>query len=142
MAPIRTCVGCRRRAEQSELLRVVAVDAPTREPSSQGSHPVRRLRPDSRAVLPGRGAWLHPEPACFDQAVRRRAFTRALRLSAQVDAEDVRSYLAGLGEVGCDTSQPEKHNLPRATRLVGSAPHPSETESGFDADEHPMSTQR
>ena len=29
--------------------------------------------------LPGRGAWLHPDPACLGAAVRRRAFTRALR---------------------------------------------------------------
>jgi predicted RNA-binding protein YlxR (DUF448 family) len=28
---------------------------------------------------PGRGAWLHPDPACLAEAVRRRAFTRALR---------------------------------------------------------------
>jgi predicted RNA-binding protein YlxR (DUF448 family) len=28
----------------------------------------------------GRGAWLCPRPECFDQAVRRRAFGRALRV--------------------------------------------------------------
>lgn len=30
-------------------------------------------------VLPGRGAWLHP--ACLDVALKRRAFSRALRVS-------------------------------------------------------------
>ena len=97
MAPTRTCVGCRRRAEQSELLRVVADRASMQEPSPDGgSRLVRRLRPDSRARLPGRGAWLHPEPECFDQAVRRRAFTRALLLSTEVETEDVRAYVEGL----------------------------------------------
>jgi hypothetical protein len=37
------------------------------------------LVPDPRARLAGRGAWVHPDPACLDLAVRRRAFARALR---------------------------------------------------------------
>ncbi|HEY6742099.1 MAG TPA: YlxR family protein [Lapillicoccus sp.] len=40
------------------------------------------LVPDPRHRLPGRGAWLHPSTACLEQAVRRKAFTRALRLPA------------------------------------------------------------
>lgn len=37
-------------------------------------------------TLPGRGAWLHPDPACLDAAVKRRAFPRALRGSIRDDA--------------------------------------------------------
>ncbi|MEZ5189928.1 MAG: YlxR family protein [Schumannella sp.] len=32
-----------------------------------------------RGTTPGRGAWLHPDPGCVEQAIRRRAFGRALR---------------------------------------------------------------
>ncbi|MFF5171143.1 YlxR family protein [Micromonospora sp. NPDC000089] len=73
--PERTCVGCRERAPASELLRVVAVA------DEAGSS----LRPDPTRSLPGRGANMHPDPACFALAVRRRAFGRALRLTGVPD---------------------------------------------------------
>jgi len=38
--------------------------------------------PDLGGAAPGRGAHLHPDPACYELAVRRRAFVRALRLAA------------------------------------------------------------
>ncbi|GAC1332738.1 MAG: hypothetical protein NVSMB13_21470 [Mycobacteriales bacterium] len=34
---------------------------------------------DVRRRLPGRGAHLHPDPRCLEQAERRRALPRALR---------------------------------------------------------------
>lgn len=40
-----------------------------------------RLIPDRRRRLPGRGGYLHPETGCLQQAVKRRAFGRALRKS-------------------------------------------------------------
>ncbi|MGH7922074.1 MAG: YlxR family protein [Candidatus Dormibacteraceae bacterium] len=64
--PERTCVGCRRQASQSELLRVVR--------SPQG---LPRLDRGRRA--PGRGAYLHRDPGCLEAARRRRALERALR---------------------------------------------------------------
>jgi uncharacterized protein len=70
-ALLRTCVGCRRRALVSELLRVVAVGL--------------TLKPDPRRVLPGRGAHLHPEPGCLESALRRRALGRALRVTGVPD---------------------------------------------------------
>ncbi|MDO5711578.1 MAG: YlxR family protein [Micrococcales bacterium] len=98
MSPIRTCVGCRRRAEQSELLRVVADLAPVQDPPPGGPRTGRRLRLDLSRRLPGRGAWLHPEPRCFEQAVRRRAFGRALRLSAEFSAQSVQAYVERFAE--------------------------------------------
>ncbi|TVT03896.1 YlxR family protein [Amycolatopsis bartoniae] len=77
-APVRTCVGCRKRASAGELLRVVAVDG--------------HVVVDERRRLPGRGAWLHPEPGCLAKAERRRAFSRALRSSGTLDGTDVRRY--------------------------------------------------
>jgi predicted RNA-binding protein YlxR (DUF448 family) len=57
-----------------------------------GSTPVA-LHPDPRHRMPGRGAWLHPTPECFELAVRRKAFGRALRLQAPVDVSAVARHL-------------------------------------------------
>ena len=64
--PVRTCVGCRRRAAKADLLRVVAEDV--------------EAIPDPRRRAPGRGAHLHPTPECLELALRRRALSRALRV--------------------------------------------------------------
>jgi predicted RNA-binding protein YlxR (DUF448 family) len=44
---------------------------------------------DERAVLPGRGAWVHDTAECLDAAIRRRAFARALRVSTRLDTESL-----------------------------------------------------
>ncbi|WP_390893356.1 YlxR family protein [Mycobacterium deserti] len=44
---------------------------------------------DTARKLPGRGAWLHPDPQCLDAAIRRRAFVRALRITGSPDATAV-----------------------------------------------------
>ncbi|WP_203745305.1 YlxR family protein [Actinoplanes cyaneus] len=76
VGPTRTCVGCRKRAPAASLLRFVAA----------GSGKDLRLQPDPSRRLPGRGAHVHPDPVCFGQAERRRAFGRALRLTGVADA--------------------------------------------------------
>ncbi|WP_407318290.1 YlxR family protein [Isoptericola halotolerans] len=48
---------------------------------------------DPRGNLPGRGAWIHPDLACLDLAVRRRAVPRALRVAGPLDLAGVRAYL-------------------------------------------------
>ena len=65
-APRRTCIGCRRVASPGELVRVACLP--------DGSLAVGRHEP-------GRGAWLCADinRGCFETAVRRRAFVRALR---------------------------------------------------------------
>ena len=82
---MRFCVGCRSRAPACDLLRFVAV----------GTGDELRLQPDPSRRLPGRGAHLHPDPACFALAERRRAFGRALRLTGVADtgllAEHIRA---------------------------------------------------
>ncbi|WP_078508983.1 YlxR family protein [Streptomyces zinciresistens] len=77
--PERTCVGCRERAAKTDLLRTVAI----------GDECV----PDPRGTLPGRGAYVHPALVCLDQAVRRRAFTRALRAPGALDTKALRRYV-------------------------------------------------
>ncbi|MFG3494531.1 YlxR family protein [Streptomyces sp. NPDC047928] len=79
VCPERTCVGCRERAAKSDLLRIVVIKG--------------ACAPDPRGTLPGRGAYLHPVPACLDLAVRRRAFPRSLRVPGPLDTADVRQYV-------------------------------------------------
>ncbi|HKI40326.1 MAG TPA: DUF448 domain-containing protein [Mycobacterium sp.] len=44
---------------------------------------------DTGGNLPGRGAWLHLAPGCVQQAIRRRAFARALRITGSPDTSAV-----------------------------------------------------
>lgn len=52
---------------------------------------------DEHAVLPGRGAWMHPTRECMEAAVRRRAFVRALRVSGDLDMQTIEKRLNGYG---------------------------------------------
>jgi uncharacterized protein len=63
--PVRTCVGCREEAGKRALIRLV-----------RGPDGVVGRDPTGRA--PGRGAYLHDDPACLELARRRRALQRAL----------------------------------------------------------------
>ncbi|MCL2781696.1 MAG: DUF448 domain-containing protein [Actinomycetia bacterium] len=102
--PTRTCIGCRKRSATAELLRVVAVSssAGTADQSDQRSRSapadrraaVVRVVPDPRRRATGRGAWLHPDPACAALAQRRRAFARALRVSGEADPSAVLEHVA------------------------------------------------
>lgn len=86
--PVRTCIGCRKRELAVELLRVVAVDGGNETGNGSGVVIV-----DVARKLPGRGAWLHPDPACLQAAVRRRAFGRALRIAGSPDITAVSERL-------------------------------------------------
>lgn len=61
--PTRTCIGCRRTDEQTEMIRLVR----------RGDAVVDGTSPRAE----GRGAYLHP--GCVEQALKRRAITRAFR---------------------------------------------------------------
>ena len=82
--PVRTCVGCRGRAAKSELLRLVA---------GTDSHGQPVVVPDPDATAPGRGAHLHPSRECYELAVRRRAFARALKVRDGLASTPVSDYL-------------------------------------------------
>jgi len=69
--PTRSCIGCGRKAPQGELLRFVARDG--------------RLVADARE--PGRGAYTCRRLSCFERALSRRAFNRALRRNVRVGPE-------------------------------------------------------
>ena len=69
--PIRSCIGCGRKAPQGQLLRFAAVDG--------------QLVPG--AGMPGRGAYTCRRLACFERAVSRRAFNRTLRTTVRIGQE-------------------------------------------------------
>lgn len=68
--PVRTCIGCRKSFRKGEVLRLVA-----------GPHGVAI---DYREKLPGRGAYVCPNPACIEAALKRDGVGRALRTKAPV----------------------------------------------------------
>jgi len=81
MTPVRTCVGCGRRADKRELLRFVArAGALVHDPSSRAE---------------GRGAYLCPSAPCFERALSLRAFSRALRGAVQAPPELLRLFQEG-----------------------------------------------
>lgn len=82
--PVRTCIGCRRTAPRSVLVRIVGAEVDGRPTAV----------PDPAAVRPGRGAWLHRDQGCVELAVRRKAFGRALRVPGPVDTADVERFFA------------------------------------------------
>jgi len=77
MESVRTCVGCRQRAKQLDLLRVIA----------QGES----LLVDRLGA--GRGAWIHQSKNCFELAISRFAFRRALRTKKQFDTAAVAAHI-------------------------------------------------
>ena len=83
VGPMRSCVGCKKRAAKSDLLRLAVVRVDEQF----------RVVPDPRGQRSGRGASLHPDPHCLDLAERRRAFPRAFRLPGPLDSAAVRAYI-------------------------------------------------
>ena len=81
---LRTCIGCRERADRATLVRVVAA----RESK------VTIVTPDLSRSLPGRGAHLHPTARCLELATRRKAFGRALQVEGPLDLTKLGAIIA------------------------------------------------
>ncbi|WP_257158418.1 YlxR family protein [Corynebacterium cystitidis] len=79
----RTCIATRQVFPDTQLLRCVL------DPTSTA-----RVIADPARRLPGRGAWISPTWEAFELAEKRRAFSRALRVSTPVDLSPVRQYIA------------------------------------------------
>jgi len=75
--PMRMCVGCREMKEKKSLVRVVR--------TTEGE-----IRMDPTGKMNGRGAYVCPDPACLEKAVRQKQLERALE--ARID-ESVLSRL-------------------------------------------------
>jgi len=78
-APMRTCLGCRKKANQEELIRIVVSK--------------NQVVPDFAQTFPGRGAYLHQQSECIKNAIDRRLFTRALRVLVTIDTSHLDALL-------------------------------------------------
>lgn len=86
--PLRQCVGCREHREKPQLVRVV------RSPEGE-------IALDLRGKLPGRGAYICPDPQCLKRAVKSRALERALNVPIPPEVmETLAAQLEGGGGDG------------------------------------------
>ena len=69
---VRTCVACRQEAGKGTLVRVVR--------NADGVAAV-----DITGRAPGRGAYLHRDPACIEIARKKKALDRALKASVSAE---------------------------------------------------------
>lgn len=72
--PQRTCIGCRRTLNKSDVVRIVA------GPSG--------LVIDYREKLPGRGVYVCPDPKCIKTALFREGLSRGLKTNIKAPAFD------------------------------------------------------
>lgn len=80
--PQRTCVGCRQTLAKRSLIRIV------RTPEG--------LRVDPTGKLPGRGAYLHDQRACWESGLKG-ALAHALKVElTDQDRETLRAFMATL----------------------------------------------
>ncbi len=86
VSPQRTCVGCRTVSDAAALTRFVLVGT--------------QLTRDASGRSPGRGAWLHMDAACVEQARKRGAFARSFH--RRVDDAVLDELLAELAVPGPD----------------------------------------
>ncbi|HEV2966632.1 MAG TPA: YlxR family protein [Candidatus Dormibacteraeota bacterium] len=68
--PVRTCVGCRGEAGKAALIRVVR--------RAEGGAAI-----DPTGSAAGRGAYVHADATCIDQARKRKALDRAMKTTIQ-----------------------------------------------------------
>lgn len=65
--PLRQCLGCREMKPKRELIRVVR-------------SPVGEIALDFKGKMPGRGAYLCPDPGCLKKIRKSKALERAFSL--------------------------------------------------------------
>ena len=73
--PQRQCVGCREMKNKRDLIRVVR--------SPEGT-----ISLDFKGKLPGRGAYVCPDPACLAKARKSRALERAFETAIPAEVYD------------------------------------------------------
>ena len=73
--PQRQCVGCREMKNKRDLIRVVR--------SPEGT-----ISLDFKGKMPGRGAYVCPDPACLAKARKSRALERAFATATPAEAYD------------------------------------------------------
>ena len=82
--PMRQCVGCREMKEKKSLIRLVK---PPEGPVSL----------DFKGKLPGRGAYVWPNPECLKRARKSRALERAFETAIPPEVYDAMEAELGGG---------------------------------------------
>lgn len=82
--PMRRCIGCMESKPKKELIRIVCDKE-------------KHLFVDKTGKAPGRGAYLCPNPACFEKARKKKAIARSLEENPSEEAldavfEELKSY--------------------------------------------------
>ena len=85
--PQRQCVGCREMKNKRDLIRVVR--------SPEGT-----ISLDFKGKLPGRGAYVCPDPACLAKARKSRALERAFETTIPAEVYDQLERQMGEGGDG------------------------------------------
>lgn len=85
--PQRQCVGCREMKNKRDLIRVVR--------SPEGA-----ISLDFKGKLPGRGAYVCPDPACLAKARKSRALERAFETAIPAEVYDQLERQMGEGGDG------------------------------------------
>ena len=85
--PQRQCVGCREMKPKRELIRVVR--------SPEGT-----ISLDFKGKMPGRGAYVCPDPACLAKARKSRALERAFETAIPAEVYDQLERQMGEGGDG------------------------------------------
>jgi hypothetical protein len=88
--PQRTCIGCRQVGGKRELIRLIR--------TPEGSVEV-----DETGKRPGRGAYLHRRRSCWETALQKELYRRALKLSQPPAPENLarlQAYAQTLPEQG------------------------------------------
>ena len=85
--PQRQCVGCREMKNKRDLIRVVR--------SPEGT-----ISLDFKGKMPGRGAYVCPDPACLAKARKSRALERAFETAIPAEVYDQLEQQMGEGGDG------------------------------------------
>src|SRR5699024_7766219 len=85
--PQRQCVGCREMKDKKALIRVVR--------SPEGN-----ISLDFKGKMPGRGAYVCPDPACLKKARKSRALERAFDTAIPAEVYDQLERQMGEGGDG------------------------------------------
>lgn len=93
--PQRTCIGCRKVDSKRSMLRIV------RTTNDAG------VQIDPTGKLPGRGAYLHAEPACWEAALKGNRLAQALKTELSAEEKEMLTahmkQLSGASEASANT---------------------------------------
>lgn len=89
--PFRTCIGCGEKKPKRELLRIVRDE-------------YNNIRFDPTGKASGRGAYICPKMECLELAIKKRAFSHALRYEVSFEIlqklkEELQSEISRRGEI-------------------------------------------